>query len=69
LWLYHLTYIAACQRKLRFQVSATQDIREQSPVFAPEESHHYFAQIREYQVLPEQEMVSIQRVILNMPIG
>jgi len=44
------------------------DIRELACSFAPEESRHYFAQMQAYQVMPDQEMLSIQEVVLNVPI-
>lgn len=44
------------------------DIRELACSFAPEESRHYFAQMQAYQVMPDQEMLSIQEVVLNVPV-
>lgn len=44
------------------------DLREQAFIFVPEESRHYFAQMRAYQFMPEQKMVSIQKVVLNKPV-
>jgi formylmethanofuran dehydrogenase subunit E len=51
------------------RVSPRLDIRQQACVFAPEESRNYFAQMRAYQIMPEREMLSIQKVILNVPVG
>ena len=44
------------------------DIRELACSFMPEESRHYFAQMQAYQVMPDQEMLSIQEVVLNVPV-
>lgn len=44
------------------------DIRERACDFAPDESRHYFAQMRAYQIMPDEEMLGMQEVILNVPI-
>ncbi len=44
------------------------DVRERACRFIPEESRHYFAQMQAYQVMPDEELLSIQEVILNTPV-
>jgi formylmethanofuran dehydrogenase subunit E len=44
------------------------DIREHACTFVPDESRRYFAQIQAYQVMPDEEMLTIQEVVLNTPI-
>ena len=50
------------------RVAPRLDIRKLACSFAPEESRHYFAQMQAYQVMPDQEMLSIQEVVLNVPV-
>ncbi|MBI5962364.1 MAG: TraR/DksA C4-type zinc finger protein [Chloroflexi bacterium] len=45
------------------------DIREHACLYAQDEPRHYFAQMQAYQVMPDQEMISVQEVMLNVPIG
>jgi formylmethanofuran dehydrogenase subunit E len=45
------------------------DIRERACAFVPQETRHYFAQMQAYQVMPDEEMLTIQEVVLNTPIG
>ena len=45
------------------------DIRERASVYIPEESRHYFAQMRAYQIMPDEEMFSVQEVVLSTPIA
>lgn len=44
------------------------DIREHACAFIPNEPRHYFAQMQAYQVMPDEQMFSIQEVALNVPI-
>ncbi len=44
------------------------DARERACDFVPAESRHYFAQMQAYQEMPDEEMLSIQEVILNTPV-
>ena len=50
------------------RVSPRLDVRERACRFVPEESRHYFAQMQAYQVMPDQELLSIQEVLLNTPV-
>jgi formylmethanofuran dehydrogenase subunit E len=44
------------------------DIRERAFAFVPEEDCHYFTQLQAYQVMPDEEMMSIQEVALHVPV-
>jgi len=50
------------------RVAPRLDIRERACAYIPEESRHYFVQMQAYQVMPDEEMFSIQEVSLNIPI-
>lgn len=44
------------------------DIRELARAFAPDESRHYFAQLKGYQVMPDEALFSITPVTLTVPV-
>lgn len=44
------------------------DVRERARLYAPQETRHYFAQLEGYQVMPVDELFSIQEVTLTTPI-
>ena len=44
------------------------DVRVQACAFVPQEPRHYFAQMRAYQIMPDEEMLTIQEVALTTPI-
>lgn len=44
------------------------DVRERAFDCLPDEPHHYFAQLRAYQVLPDDKLLTVQEVKLNMPV-
>lgn len=44
------------------------DVRELARAFAPEESRHYFAQLKSYQVMPDEALFSISLVTLTTSI-
>lgn len=50
------------------RVAPRLDIRERASAFVPEEQRHYFAQMQAYQIMPDEEMLVIQEVVLNTPI-
>ncbi len=50
------------------RVAPRLDVRERACFFAPEESRHYFVQMHAYQVMPDEEMLAFQEVILNTPV-
>jgi len=45
------------------------DVRERAWAYAPGEKRHYFAQLQGYQVMPAEELLSIQPVTLAMPVA
>jgi len=56
----------ATSRAIR--VAPRLDIRERACIFAPEESRHYFAQMKSYQIMPTEIMLTIQEVVLRTRI-
>jgi len=44
------------------------DIRERAATFASNEPRHYFAQMQAYQSMPDEEMLTLQEVCLNVSI-
>ena len=44
------------------------DIRERAYAYAPGELRRYFAQMRAYQVMPNDELLIVQEVVLSTPI-
>jgi formylmethanofuran dehydrogenase subunit E len=50
------------------RVAPRLDIRERACDFVLEESRHYFAQMQAYQVMPDEDMLTIKDVILNTPV-
>ena len=50
------------------RVAPVLDIRQKAYAYAPDEPRHYFAQMRAYQVMPDEEMVTIQEVVLHRSV-
>jgi formylmethanofuran dehydrogenase subunit E len=50
------------------RVAPTLDVRERANEYAPQEVRHYFAQLEAYQIMPDEVMLTIQDVVLNVPI-
>ena len=50
------------------RVAPRLDVRELAYNFTPEETRHYFAQMRAYQIMPDEKMLTVQDVTLNVPI-
>jgi formylmethanofuran dehydrogenase subunit E len=44
------------------------DVRQRASQYAPGESRHYFAQLAGYQVMPDDELFSVQAVTLKTPV-
>ena len=44
------------------------DLRQRALDCLPQESRHYFAQLQAYQVMPDEELLVVQTVLLNTPI-
>jgi formylmethanofuran dehydrogenase subunit E len=51
------------------RVAPKLDIRDKAHQFAPHQERRYFAQLEAYQVMPIEELVSIEEVILTTPIN
>lgn len=50
------------------RVAPTLDVRQQACACCPQESRHYFAQMQAYQVMPDEQLVSIIEVGLITPV-
>jgi formylmethanofuran dehydrogenase subunit E len=50
------------------RVAPRLDVRERAYACASDERRHYFAQLKAYQVMPDHELLSIQRVQLTTPV-
>lgn len=50
------------------RVAPALDVREKAYVYAPDEPRHYFAQMRAYQIMPDEEMFTFTSVALNTSI-
>jgi formylmethanofuran dehydrogenase subunit E len=54
------------ERALR--IAPRLDVRQRAYAYAPGEPRHYFAQLRGYQIMPEEELLTIEPVQLIQPI-
>lgn len=61
------TFIDTQTRKA-IRVVPVLDIRECACAFVPDEPRHYFAQMRAYQSMPDEEMLTVREVFLNTSI-
>lgn len=50
------------------RVAPRLDVRERAYTYAPHEQRHYFAQLHAYQIMPEDELLAVQRVVLAQRI-
>ena len=50
------------------RIAPALDIRQRAYTYAPKEMHHYFAQMQSYQVMPDEEMFTLQEVTINVSI-
>lgn len=44
------------------------DVRERARFYAPDEKRRYFAQLQAYQIMPDEELMTVQQVTLDPPI-
>lgn len=51
-----------------YRVAPVLDIRQRAETYSSDEPRHYFAQLQAYQAMPDNEMMTVQEVILNTPI-
>lgn len=47
------------------RIAPALDVREKAYNYAPDEPRHYFAQMRAYQIMPDDEMFTFTTVVLN----
>ena len=50
------------------RISPTLDSRERANFYAPQEKRHYFAQLEAYEIMPDEELMVVEEVSLNMPV-
>lgn len=50
------------------RIAPALDVRERANRYAPQEKRHYFAQMQAYQIMPDEEMLVVEAVVLNIPI-
>ena len=50
------------------RIAPSSDVREKAYSYAPEEKRHYFAQMKAYQIMPDDELMSIQEVTLTFSL-
>jgi formylmethanofuran dehydrogenase subunit E len=51
------------------RVAPRLDVRQRAIAFLPQEPRHYFAQLRAYQIMADNELLTIQAVHLVRPLG
>ena len=50
------------------RIAPVLDIRQRAYAYVPNEPRHYFAQMQAYQIMPDDELLTVQDVTLNTPI-
>ena len=56
------------QMERAIRVAPRLDIRDRAFAFVPEEPQRYFAQMRAYQIMPDEELLAFQEVMLDTPV-
>lgn len=51
------------------RVAPRLDVRERAYAYAPSERRHYFVQLQGYQVMPDEELLTVQPVALTTPVA
>ncbi|MCX7853385.1 MAG: FmdE family protein [Caldilineales bacterium] len=51
------------------RVTPRLDVREKARLYAPAEKRRYFAQLKAYQIMPDEELLALYEVTLNTPVG
>lgn len=51
------------------RISPRGDVREKALLYAPTEKRRYFAQLKAYQIMPDEELLTVQEVTLNRPVA
>jgi formylmethanofuran dehydrogenase subunit E len=57
------------QTEQALRIGPRLDVRERAYAYAPDEPRHYFAQLRGYQVMPDEELLTIQPVQLTKSVA
>lgn len=57
------------QEERAVRIAPAPDIRQKAYAYAPDEPRHYFAQLRAYQIMPDEEMFTITEVALATPLA
>lgn len=50
------------------RIAPALDVREKANLHAPEEKRHYFAQMQAYPIMPDEELMNVQEIELNINI-
>ncbi|MGZ6346943.1 MAG: FmdE family protein [Anaerolineales bacterium] len=53
---------------LALRIAPALDSREKAFTYTPEETRHYFAQLRAYQFMPDNELLTVTQVSLDKPV-
>ena len=61
------TFIDTCTEEA-VRVAPAQNIRQLAALYVPGESRHYFAQLRAYQIMPTEELLTVRKVSLRTPV-
>jgi len=56
------------QTEEALRVAPRLDVRQHAYAYAPDEPRHYFAQLRAYQIMPDEELLTVEPVQLLQPI-
>ncbi len=56
------------QTERAVRVAPVLDVRQRAYAYAPEESRRYFAQMKAYQIMPDEEMLAATEVHLTTPV-
>jgi len=56
------------QSEQAYRVAPRLDVRQRAWAYAPGETRRYFAQLRAYQIMPADELLSIHEVQLTLPV-
>ncbi len=52
-----------------YRIAPALDVREKAYDYAPGESRHYFAQLQAYQVMPNDDLLTLREVNLTQPVS
>ncbi len=52
-----------------YRLAPALDVREKAYAYAPDETRHYFAQLQAYQVMPNDDLLTLREVNLTQPVS